>query len=337
MKKFLSVVLALVLVVSTAVMAAAVTVETDAEDNVILPGQKFRISTDDFVDKDGNTPGQLDKEVHTINPSWKKGKSYIERIYFNDGDDFVTVEIKSGLTLTSDAAITGTLKIRDRGASEGVTVYTCTITADDDVKIKALGEEKTYMVRDGEKEFSLPYDYMEKKVRFVTGDEDDKERYGTFTAEFANSSGYDVAKYVVKVIDQSPLYLAFNETGNTTLLKKYPNADLRFVTWNATPTFDLEGKLYIYMDPDEYIYGVNKDNSLYRLGGSYDTDEGAYMFKTKTLGSYIVSDTQLVSGSGQTSSTAPVSSSTPPPPSRDRLAALTMASTFILVMSFRTI
>ncbi|WP_286139452.1 hypothetical protein [Faecalibaculum rodentium] len=29
--------------------------------------------------------------------------------------------------------------------------------------------------------------------------------------------------------------------------------------------------------------------------------------------------------------------STPPPPSRDRLAALTMASTFILVMSFRTI
>ena len=52
MKKFLSVVLALVLVVSTAVMAAAVTVETDAEDNVILPGQKFRISTDDFVDKD---------------------------------------------------------------------------------------------------------------------------------------------------------------------------------------------------------------------------------------------------------------------------------------------
>lgn len=315
MKKFLSVVLALVLVVSTAVMAAAVTVETDAEDNVILPGQKFRISTDDFVDKDGNTPGQLDKEVHTVNPSWKKGKSYIERIYFNDGDDFVTVEIKSGLTLTSDAAITGTLKIRDRGASEGVTVYTCTITADDDVKIKALGEEKTYMVRDGEKEFSLPYDYMEKKVRFVTGDEDDKERYGTFTAEFANSSGYDVAKYVVKVIDQSPLYLAFNETGNTTLLKKYPNADLRFVTWNATPTFDLEGKLYIYMDPDEYIYGVNKDNSLYRLGGSYDTDEGAYMFKTKTLGSYIVSDTQLVSGSGQTSSTAPVSSSTPPPPS----------------------
>ena len=33
MKKFLSVVLALVLVVSTAVMAAAVTVETDAEDD----------------------------------------------------------------------------------------------------------------------------------------------------------------------------------------------------------------------------------------------------------------------------------------------------------------
>lgn len=316
MKKFFSAVLAIVMMASMAATAFALDFETDNDEDKILPGQKFRISTSEFLDKDGNTPGQLDKEVHTISTSWKKGNSYIDRTYFEDGDDFITVVVKSGLNLTSDATITGTLKIRYRGPNDKTTtVYTLSIKEGDLYITSVDNEGKSNMVRVGEKEFSLPYDYMEKKVRFITDDDEDKERYGTFTGEFVNSSGTDVAKYVVKVVDQAPLYLAFNESGNSTLLKKYPNADLRFVSWSATPTFDLEGKLYIYMDPDEYIYGVNKDNTLYRLGGSYDSSEGAYVIKTKTLGSYIVSDKQLVNTGSQTSSAAPASSSTAPKPS----------------------
>lgn len=316
MKKFFSAVLAIVMMASMAATAfAEVSYETDNDEDKILPGQELRIYTDNFEDDEGGTPGTLDHEYHSLTISWKKGVNYIERTYFEDGDGFVRVRIKPGLNLTADASLTGTLKIRDRGADEGTTVYTLRIEEGDLYITSVDNEEKSNMVRVGEKQFSLPYDYMEKKVRFITDDEDDKERYGTFTGEFTNGAGTNVAKYVVKVVDQSPLYLAFNEGANSAVAKKYPNADLRFVNWSATPTFDLEGKLYIYMKPSEYIYGIDKDNNLYRLGGSYDSSEGAYVIKTKTLGSYIVSDTQLVNTGSQTSSAAPVSSSTAPKPS----------------------
>ena len=262
------------------------------------------------------SPGSLDSEFHKVSATWTRGGEYIEDVYFEDGDSYVTIEIKGGITTTSDKEIAGTVKIllKDFPNMPNVT-YTCKINRGD-VVIKGI-DEKSRMVYLDDKEFGLPDDYQEKQVRFVTEDGDE---YGTFIGEFyGERSGQDVATYRVRIIDQKSLYLGFSEASNSTLQKKYPNADLRFINWTARPTFDQAGKLSIYMDPEEYIYGVNDDNTLYRLGGTYDEDNDAYVISTKTLGCSVISDTALTaSGSGSggnTTVTKPSSSSTAPKPS----------------------
>jgi len=338
MKRMLSVVVALVMMVSLSTVAFA---EKGKDDGIsqfggleVSPGDTIEVDTDWFYGKwtvreDGKRVtydtneepiGTLDKEYHKVAASWTKGEDCIESVYFEDGDGFVTIELKGGMSSTADKDITGTVKIIESNYPNKPSVtYTCKINRGDLV-LKGI-DEKSRMVSYGDKEFGLPYDYQEKQVRFSTEDEED---YGTFIGEFQSErSGADVATFRVRIIDQKSLYLGFSEATNSKLAKKYPDADLRFINWTARPTFEREGKLSIYMYPDEYIYGVNDDSSLYRLGGTYDEDNEAYVITTKTLGNYVISDTALnASGSGgntttvTSSSTAPKpSSSVAPPPS----------------------
>jgi len=297
MKKFFAAVLALAMIVTTGVVAFA---DDDydeyehcyPEPSTLRGGETVLIYTSDFYykDRDGGIESldcELDKEYFKLqSPTWKKGGSYVEKVYFEDGDDYVTLIIKSGINTSTDKEIRGSIKIRDIDAGR---TYTCTI-GKDDLTIEAV-DEKSPMYMDDDRKFSLPYDYQEAKVKFVTEDGDD---YGTFTADFDNDRGTHIAKYVVKIVDQDSLFLGFNETENTTLTSKYTSAKMRFINWDARPTFEFEGRLSIYMEPNQYIYGIKEDNSLYRLGGSYDSENGAYVIKTKTLGSYVVSSKQLM-------------------------------------------
>ena len=339
MKKFLAFVLALAMIAATGVVAFAA--RDDEEDNrkeyqkcypdpaTLRGGETVKIYTSDFywkdTDRDSDTKGEyisldceLDKEYFSLSdPTWKKGGSYVEKVYFEDGDDYVTLIIKSGIHTSNDIPIRGSIKIRDKDLKR---TYTCTIDKDDLV-IETI-DEKENMYTDGTRKFSLPYNYQEVKVRFV---DDEGANYGTFTADFDNDYGTHVAKYVVRIVEQESLFLGFNETENTTLTEKYKTAKMRFINWDARPTFELEGSLSIYMEPNEYIYGIKDDNTLYRLGGSYDSENDAYVIKTKTLGSYVVSSKALMDHSTNkpldpNAVNKPASSSTVAPPPSSSVA-----------------
>lgn len=302
----------------------------------VSPGDEIEVDTDWFYgtwtireendegkrvnvkyDTEDEPIGSLDKEYHKVSATWTRGGDYVQSVYFEDGDGYVTVEIKGGISMTADKEISGTIKIVQKDVPNMPdTTFTCKIERGDLV-VKGI-DEKSRMIYLGDKEFGLPDDYQEKQVRFST---DEGEDYGTFIGEFyGDRSGQDVATFRVRIIDQGSLYLGFSEASNSTLLKKYPNANMRFINWTARPTFDREGKLSIYMEPDEYIYGVKDDNTLYRLGGTYDENNDAYVITTKTLGCYVISDTQLsataASGNSGTGGNAVApSSSTAPKPS----------------------
>ena len=113
------------------------------------------------------SPGSLDSEFHKVSATWTRGGEYIEDVYFEDGDSYVTIEIKGGITATSDKEIAGTVKIllKDFPNMPNVT-YTCKINRGD-VVIKGI-DEKSRMVYLDDKEFGLPDDYQEKQVRFVS-------------------------------------------------------------------------------------------------------------------------------------------------------------------------
>ena len=319
MKKLLSLALVMAMFLGLGVTAFAEDMPTAYPDpDVVYPGSVVRIYTEDFYweDDDGNwvpLDCELDKEYFSgVTPRWKKGKDYIERVYFDDGDDYVTIIIRDDIAVSSEKEIYGTLRIRDTDARRN---YECEIEEGD---LTLAPYEKSNMEYLGDREFTLPWDYQSNEVKFVTEDGDD---YGTFTAEFDDDRGHDIAYFVTKIVDQSPLYLGFNQNEVEEIAEEYPRADLRFITWPAWPTFDIEGDLGIYMDPDEFIYGIDEDGELYRLGGSYDTSTGAYVIETATLGSYVISDRQLISGSGSGSASSSGSSSSVPPASSSQAPA----------------
>ncbi len=74
--------------------------------------------------------------------------------------------------------------------------------------------------------------------------------------------------------------------------EKYSRASLDYLNFPARPTFQRNGTMYIFADPDQYLYEV-KDGDLSTVSAKYDEDMMAYRFHTRTLGSYVLSDTRL--------------------------------------------
>ena len=359
MKRIFSVLLALVLMVSTATVAFAKGGEkqksgkfsgiADFGDPYVSPGDLVYLDIDYFYgswkeketewdnkkdkevtvtyeyDNEDEPIGYLDKEYHTVSATWTSGGQYVQGVYFEDGDSDVIIEIKGGITSSVDKEIKGTIQIREKGIPNRPTVtYKCKIGSD--TLIVRGVDEKAEMEEIGNKLFGLPDEYQSRQVKFVT---EDGEKYGTFLGEFSSpTTGQDLAEFRVRISSQSSLYLGFSESADRTLKSKYPNAEMRFINWTGKPSFVSEGKLSIYMEPEEYIYGLNSDGSLYRLGGTYDSDNGAYVITTRTLGSYVISDTQLTAGgSGTAGGTTAASSSSAAPASSAAPSAAAPAST----------
>lgn len=343
MKRFLSVFLALAMMVSMTTVAFAELDPKPTEGRysgiasfddgpMYLPGESLYLDVDYFYgkwrqkewdkeeEKDVSTQVDvrdypivyLEKEYHAVSATWTSGGKYVENVYFEDGDDYVTIQLKGGVSLPKDTDLKGTVKIKETNYPNRPSVtYECKI--EKGTVILEASDEKSRMEEWGDRKFSLPYDYQDRQVRFVT---EDGEDYGTFLADFkSQKDGANVAQFQVRIDGQTPLFLGFSEVFNSALDKKYPDADLRILNWTARPTFDRQGTLSIYMDPDEYIYGINDDNTLYRLGGSYDSDKKAYVISTKTLGNYVISDVQLSAGGSGSSGSAQVTSPSSAPAS----------------------
>ncbi len=312
MKRCLALMLSIAMLCTTAVWAAASSGSWVSETNV-YPGSTVTVSG--FYDKDGGEldESQLDTEYYTVSIKPSKNGEYVERVYIDNNNSEVKLVIKSGIKVSSAKDIIGSVTVRDRDNGKRY-------TAEIEEGMLVLGGGGTAnMEYVGHESFELPDSYQSNKVKFKT---EDGDSYGTLRADFVDSSYRSIAYFNVLVVDQSTLYLGHNNTPDLNLMKKYSDADIRFITWSAAPTFDATGTLGIMMDSDEYIYGRKADGSLYKLSGKYNSDTGAYEIKTKTLGSYVISNKALSAGGAVSSSSsvpasssvAPSSSSVAPPP-----------------------
>ncbi len=312
MKRFLSALLALGMVCALAVTAFAADNDSWVSKEDVYPGDT--ITVHGFYTKDGEEldESDLDTEYYRVAFSGKKNGDYVEDVYIDNSDSEVKLVIKSGLSVSSEKEISGTVTVRDREDSRKRFEAEITLTLG--------GGGTARMEYAGNMSFELPDEYQTKKVKFET---EDGDTIGTLRADFWDENYDSVAYFNVKVVDQSSLFLGHNSTPDIDLLKKYETADLRFLTWSAAPTFDASGTLGIYCYEDDYVYGRKADGSLYKLDGKYNDSTGAFEIKTKTLGSYVISDKALsasgsASGSGSSASSstpAPSSSSVAPPPS----------------------
>ena len=103
----------------------------------------------------------------------------------------------------------------------------------------------------------------------------------------------DQALFTVDVTGQSKLNLAWNTDFNKEFAAMYDYANIDFLTFEYTPSFNKTGTLYLYAPEDAFIYEVTADGAKEIKGLAWDEDYEAWTFKTRTLGAYAISDVEL--------------------------------------------
>lgn len=102
----------------------------------------------------------------------------------------------------------------------------------------------------------------------------------------------DDARYEVNASGQGKVNVKYNTKFNSEFAALYPNANIDFLTFEKTPSFNRTGTLYVKADADTFIYAVTADGAK-EIDAVYDADEDAWKIKTRTLGAYAISDVEL--------------------------------------------
>lgn len=131
----------------------------------------------------------------------------------------------------------------------------------------------------------------------------------------------DTASFTVDVTGQDgKMYMGWNEKPNSAVINANPTANIDFISFDTTPSFNRIGTFKLFSEDAKFIYQVGADGSLKKVDATYDESEECFVLKTRTLGSYVVSDIELQSAPTVDSSIeAPVSSA---PASSDSSAAV---------------
>ena len=103
----------------------------------------------------------------------------------------------------------------------------------------------------------------------------------------------DDFEFEVDLSGQGKLNLKNNRDFNKEFAAMYDYANIDFINFVKTPSFNKNGTVYIYADEDAYIYEVTADGAKEIKGLKWDEDYEAWSWKTRTLKSYAISDVEL--------------------------------------------
>ena len=170
-------------------------------------------------------------------------------------------------------------------------------------------EVKHYSEEAGNTVDSITVVCDKNNVNYVLEVEDDAD-----ITDIEFGSDGDLALFTVNLDGQSDVNVGYSTKFDADIAAKYPDANLEFIKWTASPVFNRTGDLYIYADEDTFIYEVTADGLKEVSKAEYDEDYGAWYLRTRKLGSYVISDTELdlsASSSSQDASSSGTSSSNP--------------------------
>ncbi len=241
-----------------------------------------------------------DIKGYKVKADWKVGKldekPVIDLVKINDGvtNDYVYaitfVLPDAAAVKTSDLA--GSISIYKNSSDLKDTF------ADKDYITLNIGSEYGY----NEEAYNTVADWAKVEVVNFKGVE------GEETLAFGS-----LFEFEVDVTGQGKLNLKYNNKFNAEFGDMYDYANIDFITFEKSPSFNKTGVAYIYADEDAFIYEVTADGAKEIKGLKWDEDYEAWTFKTRTLGSYAISDVELdekVVTDEKEESSKPASSST---------------------------
>ncbi len=314
MKKILALTLA-------AVMAAGMTTVAfaDKDDNLVFGGYDLGSLTV-FYDEDGkngidntkNSDDATNLDTLSKKDAVAGGTELYLPIYDKGTKDYVTDE-----DVIDDwkVATTWTLNKADKATIEqvkinGKYIYAVKVVlpeAAEDKGTDLAGEiviySNTYKKNDAgfsrTAKISLTYGY--KSEDFDTADSNGFDNAAI--VRFEDNNGDDIDDVVemdfgeymtfeVDVTGQGKLNLKNNTKFVSEIADLDKSANMDFITFEKSPSFNKIGTAYIYAADDTYLYEV-VDGKLVAVDADYNEDYEAWEFKTRTLGQYVISDKEL--------------------------------------------
>ena len=307
MKKLLALVLATVMVLGMASVALASNKVGDYEkDSTGTVAQMYKVSEGQvknklsgkanygktfyipLLDTDGNYFSDSDMvKGATIKQKWDMGKEAIESIsivkkkehFSGEYRYYVAIKVKKNDTMAdTDVSGTITLKKSSQTKSSGV------VTGEkfDDLNIE-IG-------------FTCGYDYagsntVDDTYRIYRSNNNENGLLDDDDTLDIGENG-DMGYFEGEFASQGKVLLYVDGDYDSAIAALYPAANLDFVNGNGG-SFNKVGTLTLYADPGSYLYTVKADGTLAAVNAEYDEYEEAFKIKTRTLGRYVISDTEL--------------------------------------------
>ncbi len=243
--------------------------------SIVKGGKKIAIP---LLDKDGTNMIDEKDDVKRlkVKTEWKVGD--LEK---KPEIEFVKIGNKYAYAVTFTLPESGEIKTSDLAGK--ITVYEKSGQLKDDYS------DKEYITLS----FGSEYGYKEEKfdkvadwddVEVVDFDECDDVETMTFGDNF---------EFEVNLSGQDKLNLKWDEEFNKEFAAKYDYANIDFINFVKTPSFNKNGTAYIFAEKDEFVYEVTEDGAKAIAGLEWDEDYDAWTFKTRTLKSYAISDVEL--------------------------------------------
>ena len=267
-----------------AMIMAASMLSTMAVAADYTPGQEIRFDGTEPLIWEGEVNGSINSDNYSLSTiRWNEGKDMIAGVHIDDDDEVLVVELKRDYKTTKEKDLDGTIRLREKGESNYVTV---TVQG-------TVGYNVVELDIDADNEIDLPV-IDSGSIYKITGD---RNGYGTLTFTAGDTD------ITVRVYDGEVYYLAHTVTPDKDVL--IANADndatIDFLNFEGAPTFNSTATLSFYgVDEDSFIYEL-KNGKLVKSDAEWNEDNGTWELKTRTLGSYVFSDKSLKSPSGSTS------------------------------------
>ncbi len=244
---------------------------------------------------DGYITTSDDVKNITIKQTWDEGKDKVESVTLvrkkydatQTNIYFLAIKLKGSTTTVSyDAIGTVTLKRTSSPVVDADLAVSIAIKYPPAEELEVVKEPHLFFGSDSSATYEL------------TGDN---------TIKFPG----DDNEFTVNLTGQTKLVMSANNDYNSTIAAKYPSADLTFLNTNGI-SFFRTGEMKISAKDSSFLYLINSGNTLTQIKNAYDSSQGAFVFSTKTIGSYVISDVALssVSTSSVSSSSYQSSSST---------------------------
>lgn len=267
MKKTLAALMAAAIVATGMTAFADDAVENDKYTQDHAPGQTVEIVLEDL---------EVEASNLRISNGFSAGRDAIESMEIGktaDKKDAFIMKLKTNYT-TKSTGIVGTVTLKNK--NNGSTVKTLKFDF-------SVAWNKAEIGSDAELDITLNnetpvYEFASsnKRAAFSFSDVD--------------------AYYTVRLESQAAVNMYYTTEAVKSIVQANENADLYFLNYKGAPSFDFTGELvYNVVDPEGewFLYEINSENKLVKTKATYNKEDGTLTLKTKTLGSYVISDTEL--------------------------------------------